>query len=117
MGTKLPKLDQNALKAQSEQEHQREPHPGVKGARLRLHVAIHAVVETQLLEGEPAETAATLARLEAEGLDRHSAVHAIGTVVSSEIFEVMQQGKPYDEARYVNGLRSLSAAVFLSAKK
>ncbi len=90
------KVDQDELMARIEQEHRRHPHPGLKGARLRLHVAIHAVVETQLLEDKPAETAATLARLQAEGLDRHQAVHAIGTVVSSEIFEVMQEGKAYD---------------------
>jgi hypothetical protein len=105
----VSKVDQGALMARIEKEHRSAPHPGIAGPRLRLHVAIHTVVETQLLEGRPAETAVTLARLEAEGLDRHGAVHAIGTVVSSEIFEVMQEGKAYDEARYVTALRALSA--------
>ncbi len=98
------------------EEHRRNPHPGVKGGRLRLHVAIHTVVETQILEGKPGATAVTLARLQQEGLSRHDAVHAIGTVVSSEMFEVMQEGKVYEEQRYVAGLRALSAESFLSGR-
>jgi hypothetical protein len=113
----VSKVDQDALMARIEEEHRAAPHPGIAGPRLRLHVAIHAVVETQLLEGKPAETAATLARLEAEGLDPHSAMHAVGTAVSSEIFEVMQEGKAYDEARYLAALRALSAKSFLAGDK
>lgn len=95
-------------------EHRRDPHPGLGGERLRLHVAIHSVVETQLAEDEPPETAATLARLLSEGLDRHQAVHAIGSVVASEVFEVLQEGRRYDEGRYRAALRELSAERFRS---
>ncbi len=86
-----------------------------QGERLRLHVAIHSVVEAQLAEDEPPETAETLTRLLAEGLDRHEAVHAIGTVVASEIFEVLQEGRRYDEARYKAALAELTAKGFRSA--
>jgi hypothetical protein len=96
------------------EDHRREPHRGLDGERLRVHLALHQVVEQQLVLGDPAETAATLARLQAEGLSRHLAVHAIGSVVSAEVFEVLQEGKRYDEARYLAGLRALSAAAFLA---
>ena len=95
-------------------EEHRQPHPGVEGDRLRLHLALHQVVEQQLVQGEPAETAATLDRLQHQGLSRHQAVHAIGSVVSAEVFEVLQERKQYDEARYLAGLRALSAAAFLA---
>lgn len=89
--------------------HEREPHDGLDGERLRLHLAIHAVVETQLRDGAPPEAAATLARLQAEGLDRHEATHAIGAAVSEELYEVMSEQRRYDETRYANRLRAITA--------
>ena len=43
-----------------------------------LHAVIHIAVETQLAEGHVATTAA-MDRLIAEGLERHEALHAIGS--------------------------------------
>lgn len=52
---------------------------------LPLHAMFHTVVENQLAEGyAPAMRA--MARLMAEGLSRHDAVHAIGSVVASFIY-------------------------------
>ncbi|HZM44172.1 MAG TPA: hypothetical protein VFC14_05020 [Burkholderiales bacterium] len=67
----------------------------------RLHAAIHAVVENQLaLNDEPVVRA--LARLTKEGLSRHDAVHAIGSVVAGEIFDrlKLQDGPDTANARY-----------------
>jgi hypothetical protein len=101
--------DQDALMAELLEEHQRDPHPNLSGERLRLHVAIHSVVEIQLRDGTPPETRAALQRLIADGLDRHEAAHAIGTVVADEMSAIMSQGRRYDEASYVERLRALSA--------
>jgi hypothetical protein len=80
----------------------------------RLHAAIHVVVENQVaLSFEP--VIVTLARLQAEGLDRHDAVHAIGLV----LVEVMQEqaaapsGDP--NATYALRLAALTAAKFRDA--
>lgn len=55
--------------------------PNVKG-----HAAMHAVVENQLAIGfGPGRRA--MARLQAEGLSRHEALHAIGSVVAELYFE------------------------------
>lgn len=99
-------------------EHQETPHPGIEGARLRLHLAIHAVVETQVLEGNPAGTASTLDRLVREGLDRHEAIHAVGAVASEEVLACLSDpSKRYDEKRYIARLEALTARGWREASK
>ena len=92
-------------------EHERYPHPELDGERMRLHLAIHVVVEAQLLAGEPPEVQRTLARLtEGGGLDRHEAIHLMGDVASEEVVTCLAAGRRYDEERYVARLRALKAA-------
>src|SRR5262249_44491841 len=73
----------------------------------RLRRALLEVVENQLRDGTPPETRQTLDRLMAAGHARERAVELIACVVSSEVFDVLRSGKPYDEARYLAGLRAL----------
>ena len=56
---------------------------------LPLHVAIHAAVETQIALNLPSVVAA-VARLRAEGLDRHDTIHAIGSVLSSHMWDMLR---------------------------
>ena len=76
-------------------------------ANPRLRQAILDVVNNQLRDGDPPETADTLERLLREGYSREQAIELIGTVVVSEIFEVLKEGRPYDPVRFVAALRSL----------
>lgn len=69
--------------------------------------AILEAVETQIEEGEPRETSETLERLVAEGYPREEAIRLIGCVLASEMFEIMQQEREYDRARYVQALSRL----------
>jgi hypothetical protein len=56
----------------------------------RGHAIAHTIVESQLATGEVAGVPATLARLmREEGLDRHDAVHAIGSVLMGLIFNMV----------------------------
>ena len=55
---------------------------------ITLHATIHVVVENQLASRDDPVVRA-LARLMKEGLTRHDAVHAIGSVVSEYIFEAL----------------------------
>ena len=73
-------------------------------ARIR---AQRLAVENQLRDGAPPETRATLERLLAEGFSRDAAAELIACVVSTEIFDVLKSGQPYQEDRYVAGLRAL----------
>jgi hypothetical protein len=78
----------------------------------QLHALIHVVVENQIALGEQlVET--TLARLEAEGLTRHDALHAIGSVLTEYLYELMRQDSPATDAAYadyLSRLESLSVA-------
>ena len=51
---------------------------------LSLHATVHAVVENQLAEGDK-RVLETLARLRRQGLCRHEAVHAIGSVLADYV--------------------------------
>ena len=80
-------------------------------SRRKLHATFHVTVENQLAEhDEPVVRA--LERLMKEGLSRHDAVHAIGSVVAEEIYDVLKLGKAPDpsHARYYTAIEHLTAA-------
>ena len=61
---------------------------------------------------------ATLARLRREGLDRHDAVHAIGSVLSGRMFELMKHGAKKDQdvnEIYHRQLEELTAESWLNS--
>ena len=72
-----------------------------------LKSAILEVVENQLDANDPPETGKTLARLMSEGYSEEEAKNLIGCVVTSEIFDVMKNQKPFDHARFVKALNDL----------
>ena len=80
--------------------------PSVEG-----HAVAHTIVETQLALGEPV-VVATCARLRTEGLDRHDAIHAIGSVLAGHIHALLvgdqSEGEPNE--RYYEALGKLSAS-------
>ena len=52
----------------------------------RVHAIAHMLVENQVALGEPPQVPETLARLMNEGLSRHDAVHAVGSVTGRSQF-------------------------------
>jgi hypothetical protein len=89
-------------------EHAKNPHPELAQEHLRAHLLIHEIVEKQLAEGDPPEVGRVLHRLLANGLSRHEAIHAIGTVVAREALAMMKQGRPLDQEAYVRELQNLT---------
>jgi Domain of unknown function (DUF1841) len=81
----------------------------LKSGNQVVHATIHSAVETQLAEGHP-HAAAALARLLAEGLDRHEAIHAIGSVLTEEIFGILKSKRAHDAVAYARRLDKLTAA-------
>ena len=77
--------------------------PSVEG-----HAVIHTIVENQLVLEEPV-VVATFARLRNEGLDRHDAVHAIGSVLASHMHALLagDQSEKEPNARYYEALGKL----------
>lgn len=61
------------------------------GKSPKLHGVVHVIVENQVAMGDATVVPATLARLMREGLDRHDAIHAIGSVMVGIIYDVMAE--------------------------
>jgi hypothetical protein len=82
------------------------------GENARVHAAAHAIVETQVAMGDATVVPATLDRLMREGLDRHDAIHAIGSVLVGIFFDVAKDpSKQIDiNAAYGRELGELTAA-------
>lgn len=79
--------------ALDEQERMQLAEAHHKAARIKLpnakaHACFHVIVENQIADRlEPVVRA--MARLMKEGLSRHDALHAIGSVVADHLFEAM----------------------------
>jgi hypothetical protein len=57
--------------------------------QMQLHCLFHTIIENQIALGEaPVERA--LQRLMADGLDRHDAIHAVGSVLAPFLLNLMQ---------------------------
>ena len=82
------------------------------GENNRLHAVAHVIVETQAAMGDATVVPATLDRLMREGLDRHDAIHAIGSVLVGIFFDVAKNpGKQVDNnEQYRRELAELTAA-------
>ena len=82
---------------------------------VMVHATVHVVVENQIaLDDEPVVRA--LARLMREGLSRHDAVHAIGSVVAEQIYDALKLKDTPETlpARYRAAIERLTAAAWLS---
>ena len=78
---------------------------------LLLHATIHVTVENQAMLGAETPVRATLDRLMREGLDRHEAVHAIGSILAHHIYDLLGSPERRDDPNepYYDELRSLTA--------
>ena len=82
-----------------------------------MHALIHVVVENQVALGAEVPAQETLSRLMREGLSRHDAVHAIGSVLAGHMFDLIKHG-PKEEnvnASYYRQLEELTAEGWLSS--
>jgi hypothetical protein len=76
-----------------------------------IHAAVHVIVENQVALGDAFPAKAALLRLMKEGLDRHEAIHAIGSLLSERLFGVMSEQAAGGNlnADYMEKLKSLTA--------
>ncbi len=99
-------LDEDEQQLVVDQYHKRA---GIRLPSRRVHAIIHAAIETQVAQGHAAASRA-LNRMMAEGLDRHDAIHAVGSVMAKHMFAIMKHGQSFDEDAYASDLDALSAA-------
>jgi hypothetical protein len=83
---------------------------------LTMHAIIHVAIETQVAEGHSAASRA-LERMVAEGLSRHDAVHAVGSVMAKHMFGIMKHQQPFDEQAYAADLDALAAERWLAESR
>ncbi len=88
---------------------------GVELPNEMLHATIHVIVEKQMVLGlEPVLEA--MKRLLHQGLDRHEAVHAIGSVLTGHMHKILsnQNFDPGDHQQYYERLKKLTAEKWLN---
>ena len=81
-------------------------HADTPGGQLAGEAIVEAI-ENQIRDGEPPETALTLARLMKGGESRENAMRLIGCAMTVELFNILKNNRPFDEQRYVQNLRRL----------
>jgi hypothetical protein len=77
----------------------------------QLHAVIHVIVENQVALGERV-VVDTLARLQSEGLSRHDGLHAIGSALAEDLYELMREesdAAAHTYGRYLERLNTLTA--------
>ena len=81
-----------------------------KSAR-HLHATVHVIVENQLALDDQIIVRSTLNRLMEDGLTRHEAIHAIGSVLIEHIYDVLhtESAAPDAHAPYYAALQQLTA--------
>jgi hypothetical protein len=89
---------------------------GIELPNAELHASMHMIVETQIaMGGDMLPVRVKIRQLMAQGLDRHDAVHAVGSVLAQHIWRVTRAGQDLPDAdeRYFSALRRLSARQWL----
>lgn len=87
----------------------------IKLPNAHIHATAHVIVENQIAEGDAIPVRKKARQLMAQGLDRHDAIHAIGSVLMGHLANVAR-GKisgPDPNQRYFSALRRLTAQKWL----
>ena len=61
--------------------------------RAKAHAIIHAVIENQIALGDEIPVQRAVQRLMSEGLDRHEALHAAGSVLAGHMNDLLSRPK------------------------
>jgi len=84
--------------AEDEENHRRH---------VQAHSGMHDAIETQLAQNDPPETAAAVARLQSQGLDRDQAIHMIAALFMRTMHAALTTGQQFDMDAYVVALGEL----------
>lgn len=85
----------------------------------KTHSIVHAIVETQLAMSDPASAREALARLTGEGLDRHEAIHAMGSILAEHMFEALRgsSAEHISNEAYAHALSKLTVTSWRSSAR
>ncbi|MDU0355483.1 hypothetical protein RS130_17660 [Paraglaciecola aquimarina] len=83
---------------------------------LSVHSSIHVIVENQLALGVNL-LAETVAKLTRQGLDRHEAIHAIGAIISKDVFDIIKGStEEFSPVKYRRKLQKITAKRWLKGQ-
>lgn len=89
---------------------------GMAEDALQVHSSIHVIVENQLAMGVDF-IPETFAKLTRQGLNRHEIIHAIGAIISEDIFDVMKGNiEEFSPKKYRRKLEKLTAKRWLKGQ-
>lgn len=83
---------------------------GIEMPSEDAHAAIHALIENQIAEGLESVVRAEERLQEEDGLARHEAIHAIGSIAATRIFGALKNGTPFDPVEYDRAMDQLTGA-------
>lgn len=89
---------------------EKKPHPLAHVAHH--HAIIHVAIEDQNLSGDPPETRVALERLIGEGLSRHEAIHAIGSILYETVSSLIDDDREPDMNAYARDLATLTRSTW-----
>lgn len=72
-----------------------------------LHLTLHAIVATQVIELQPPESWDTAQRLTRLGYERHEVVHMLGGAVATQLWRATHDRQPFDLDAFVADLAAL----------
>jgi Domain of unknown function (DUF1841) len=80
-----------------------------------MHAAIHVGIENQIALGDELPVRQAVDRLMGEGLDRHEAVHAVGSVLTDQLVEAMKdpEAKAISQEAYNAAIEQLTVERWL----
>lgn len=76
--------------------------------RPKVHAILHLAVENQIAMGDELPAAATVQRLVRDGLSRHEAIHAVGSVLMNHLGAAAGNGAEMDQEAYDQEIRELT---------
>lgn len=62
----------------------------------RLHLTIHEIVATQIVDDDPPEVWQTAQRLRKLGYGRHEVLHMLGAAMTPQLWEALENQREYD---------------------
>ncbi len=82
----------------------------VGGVNPRMHLIMHQILETQLIQNDPPEVALALEHLIGIGVSRHRGCHLILDGFAEEFFKALKRQRPWDPGPYQRHLEALMRA-------
>jgi hypothetical protein len=79
---------------------------------LRARESIFQIIDNQIKNNDPPETAMTFKRLKKEGFDDFTVKQLIGQCVAVEIYDMLKNKRPFDKERFINHLNKLPEEPF-----